>query len=741
MKLRRWLWSAPLVAAAGMGVGITSWLEAQQPKPKSAEQPVVAKQGADTGEPQAAVRLPITQVVMFNSGVGYFARSGKVTGEARVDLTFPETDINDLLKSMTLQDFDGGRISTVSYDSREPVARTLSSFAINLNSQPSLSGILTQARGEKVEVVLQATATNQPGTLQGTVVGIEKQKMPVGTAQLDMEMLNLLTAEGLRCLKLMDVQRIRFLNPVLEAELKRALDTLALNHDTAKKSVSIQFSGEGERRVKVGYVIESPIWKTSYRLVLGKEGKPYLQGWAVVENPSDEDWTNVGMSLVSGRPISFKMDLYNPLYVPRPTVEPELFASLRPPAYEGGFGRGGDGIALAAPPVPPVPAPKPTPVSDGFGGGGPGGFAQNGDAKGSLREMDARRKQDKAFAAKLAEDLSAGFDPGGIASSATASKLGDFFQYIVDHPVTLYRQKSAMLPIVTKDVDADRVSIYNPNVQAKHPLLGLRFKNTTGQHLAQGPITVFEGNTYAGDSRILDIQPNDQRLLAYAIDLGTEVIPQNGPGSSRITKVKATKGIVSITRRLREERVYKISNRSDSDRTMLIEHPNRTNQEFKLVETAKPVEETKDLFRFETKVAAGKPVEFKVVEERDLGEQMILTNSNDDAIRFVISLNEASPALKKSLQEALGLKGKWDGVRRELQQVVSDIQRITQDQERIRRNLRETPKEAEVYTTYLKKLSAQEKEIDALTNRQKTLMTQEFEAKKQYETFLTSINE
>ena len=77
-----------------------------------------------------------------------------------------------------------------------------------------------------------------------------------------------------------------------------------------------------------------------------------MQGWAVVENPSDEDWKDVRMSLVSGRPISFQMDLYQPLYVPRPVVEPELFASLRPPTYSGDMneprsgmrpGRGGRG--------------------------------------------------------------------------------------------------------------------------------------------------------------------------------------------------------------------------------------------------------------------------------------------------------------------------------------------------------------------------------------------------------------
>ena len=113
----------------------------------------------------------------------------------------------------------------------------------------------------------------------------------------------------------------------------------------------------------------------------------------------------------------------------------------------------------------------------------------------------------------------------GVASAATAAKLGDFFQYAIDKPVTLPRQKSALLPIINKDVEGTRVTIYNERTQAKFPLLGLKFKNTSGLHLMQGPITVFEGSNYAGDARILDLQPNEERLISYAIDLGTEVNP------------------------------------------------------------------------------------------------------------------------------------------------------------------------------------------------------------------------
>src|SRR5205085_10893635 len=112
----------------------------------------------------------------------------------------------------------------------------------------------------------------------------------------------------------------------------------------------LNFKGDGKRTVKVGYVMESPIWKSSYRLVLDKGGKVNLQGWASIENTTDDDWTNVRMALISGRPISFQMNIYQPLYIPRPTVEPEKFASLRPPLFGGAMVSGMGTIAGLHPP-------------------------------------------------------------------------------------------------------------------------------------------------------------------------------------------------------------------------------------------------------------------------------------------------------------------------------------------------------------------------------------------------------
>src|SRR5215468_2878319 len=299
-----------------------------------------ASSPAETAKTDAAAKaisspnLPIAQAVLFSSGVGFFQREGEIEGNQRVDLSFPVQDINDLLKSMVLQDLGHGHVSAVSYESRDPIDKTLKSFAINLTSNPGYGQILNQARGEKVEVVSQTTANTQPGTLTGTILGVEPKEEAVSKDKVThVETLNLWCAEGMRSVKLADVTRVRFLNPVMENEVRRALEVLSLSHDTQKKAVSLVFTGEGKRQVKVSYVVENPIWKTSYRLVLGKDDKPYLQGWAVVENPSDEDWNNVRMALVSGRPISFQMDLYQPLYVPRPVIAPELFASLRPQTY------------------------------------------------------------------------------------------------------------------------------------------------------------------------------------------------------------------------------------------------------------------------------------------------------------------------------------------------------------------------------------------------------------------------
>jgi hypothetical protein len=697
----------------------------------------------------------VQRVVLFTSGVGYFSRQGTVDGDARVDLQFPETDVNDLLKSLTVEDLDGGKLGAVSYDSREPVAKTLSSFAIDLSGQPPLAQILTQARGEAVELTLPAPAQ----TVSGTIVGVESRTLPAKPNEppVTAQYLTVLTAGGLQAVNLQDVQRVKFQNPTLDAELRRALEVLARSHDSRKKAVSIKLAGQGKRKVRVGYVVESPIWKTSYRLVLDKDGRPTLQGWAVVENTTDEDWTDVKMALVAGRPVSFRMDLYNPLFVPRPVVEPELFASLRPPTYDGALGdRKRAELAQVMPPA--APAALPAPAADGAmaGGmpGGPGGpaggrFLDEAKAK-DLAARGAARLQEQRERLGLAKGDRSSLEYvqpedklslAAVQSAATGEKLGAAFQYVIDQPVSVARQKSALLPIVSQPVEADRVSIYNPAVQPKHPLLGVRFANSTALNLAQGPVTVFDGLAYAGDARLPDLQPKENRLLAFAIDLGMEVSTKSSGKDPFVVKVAANKGLLTITRSLTEERSYTAVNRTPDARTLLVEHPNRTGAGYKLVEPAKATEEAAELFRFAMPVKAGATVELKVSEERTLDEVVAISNIGDDQLRYFLKLDKVSPALKEKLQKAAALRQAWAAAQRQVQQSATTLQRITQDQDRIRKNLRETPREAEVYKVYLSKLSEQEKQIDGLTAKQKEQETAAQAAQAAFEEFVANLGE
>jgi hypothetical protein len=721
---RKWLLAC--VAGAAVAAG-AAWALLPSRSPAGPSGP-----SGEGPAPARAEQLPVSRVVLFSSGVGHFLREGQVEGDARVDLAFPVQDVNDLLKSMVLLDQDGGQVRAVSYDSSAPLERTLKSFAVDLTANPSYAQLLQQARGEKVEVSLSQAAGGQPAALTGTVIGTEKQKQATGKEPIDVDVLNLWCADGMRAVKLTDVQRVRFLNAALDSEFKKALEALAQSHDAQKKAVSLLFSGKGKRRVSVGYVVESPVWKTTYRLVLGQgqDDKPYLQGWAAVENPSDEDWRDVRMALVSGRPISFRMDLYQPLYVPRPLVVPELFASLSPVAYGGNL----DGAPAKAPaarlekqlqemkeeqkPAEPTTALG-LDVAKSTRGGKAGGAG--------------------TYAAKVREELAKRPDLGAsVATAAAAEKLGDFFQYVIDHRVTLPRQKSALLPIVGKDVEATRVSIYNEGAQAKFPLLGLRLKNTSGLHLMQGPITVFEGSTYAGDARIADLQPNEERLLSYAVDLGTEVKPEAAADSGRLTHVKAVKGVLHSTTKLRETKTYTVKNRNPQDRTVLIEHPVRP--DFRLVSKDKPAETARDVYRFELKVPAGKTATETVAEERDLTSTALLTNSPDEQVRLFLQSPVVSDKVKEGLRKAQELRWEWGKTQREIGEQQRQLQAITEDQTRLRANLREVPQSSPLHKRYLDKLGKQEDEVEKYRAEVKRLQAQEHTRKKALDDFLAAFS-
>ncbi len=403
---------------------------------------------------QEAPALPLSKIVLYSSGVGYFQHDGSLNNRSQLDLRFNVSQINDILKSLVVQDFGGGKVSTVTYGSRDPVTKTLGSFGINLNANPTLGQILTQIRGEPIEVAA-------PNPIVGTLLGVEKKTESVGEGTqrriVEQEYVTLLTEEGFRSLSLANVQRIRLTNPALNAELHQALAVLASNHDAQRKTVSITFDGTGSRQARIAYLTETPVWKTSYRLVLDDDKPPYLQGWAIVENTTEQDWRNVTLSLVSGRPISFTMDLYQPLYNPRPIVQPELYANLRPQAY-------GDAMDESKPMASPP--------------------ASRSDMKkerllGKMAQGIVGGRANAPAETAVAAETGMGSLEEGVAPMAMAQDKGELFEYRIEAPVTLTKHTSAMLPIIGQTLKGQKVSVYNQAVHAKHPLNGYRLKNSS----------------------------------------------------------------------------------------------------------------------------------------------------------------------------------------------------------------------------------------------------------------------
>ena len=685
------------------GLSMAAWAENPPPSP--------------TAETTSQATLPLTKIVLYASGVGYFQRDGQIDGRSQVALRFKVDNINDLLKSMIVQDFDGGQVSTVTYDSRDPITRTLKSFAIDLTDNAGLGNLLWQMRGEPVEVAT-------PNPVQGVILGVETKKERAGDDEvIDVEYVNLLTDSGFRSIPLPQVQNLQVTNAQLNTEIRQALAVLATSHDTQKKTVTLVFDGAGRRRVRVAYIMETPVWKTSYRLVLSDTEPPFLQGWALVENTTDEDWQDVRLSLISGRPVSFTMDMYEPLYAQRPVVVPEVYAGLRPQVYGQAMETGGEALREARAQEEGRAARKAE---------APGGGAA------------ARPRAMMAAEPKLAPPPAPAVAPAplvleqGVTAAAQAAELGEFFEYAISTPVSLARQKSAMLPIVNAAVEGAKVSIYNQRVHAKHPLYGVRLRNATALHLLQGPITVFDGGVYAGDARIEDLPPGQERLLSYAMDLKTEVEPVSEPEQRELVTVSVRKGTLLATHKARAETTYNIRNRDQKPHLVLIEHPFRA--DWQLVAPSTATERTRDVYRFAVTVALGEGTRLRVREERPLQQSVALTDSGPDVLAYYLRATQVSDKVKEALQRVSTLRDRLDQTVQQGRRFEQQIHDITQEQARIRENMGKLAQNSELYNRYVRKLDQQETEIDKIRKDSEALKKTEVQQRSELNDYLMGLD-
>lgn len=670
--------------------------------------------------------LPVRRITLFTSGVSYTERGGVVEGDATVPLLFRTPQINDILKSMVLIDRQG-QVQPATYAAHDPVSHTLQSFAIDVTQNLSQQEILNRLRGTRVTV----EAANRPPQT-GQIVGVEsRQVLGADGKPTAVAFLNLLTDTGLVSVRLDTETSVRLLDAQLNKEFHDALTTLAAGNDEQRRQVTLHFAGQGKREVRVGYVTEAPLWKMSYRLLIGganpdRPGKPYLQGWAMVENTSDDDWQNVQLSLVSGRPVSFIQDLYQPLYLPRPVVGPDIVASPYPQTHDssllgingpnaGGFGGGGMG--------------------GGFGGRAGGAPARSQPALGPKGDMGEPGPTVEAGAA----DSPAAVDylRESVKAQAAGRRAGELFQYKISAPVNLPRRQSALIPVVAQDIEADKVSLYNADSDARYPLNALRLHNSTALHLKGGPVTLFDEGVYAGDARMEDIPPGDTRLLSYAVDLAVEGERQAPKVTTVETGLSLKRRLLVIARKERVETTYILKSKADKPRTVLIEHP--FDSSYTLLLPTKPAERTAALYRFAVALAPGKSETLKVAVERPQFENIALLDGDRDRLVGYTKHKEITPRLLAALQEILTRRRHVEDLQAQAAARESDLQAISTDQERIRKNMMALDKDSALYKRYVAELDMQETKIATLRQEAARLRAQADTASREFSAYLDTL--
>lgn len=635
--------------------------------------------------------LPIARIVLYKHGVGYFERAGKVSGDATLALTFKQSEVSDVLKSLTVLDLDGGHIASVSYDSTKPLAQLLAEVALSIPDQGSLVNLLPQMKGARV-----ALHSGVADPIEGAILGIDTTEKQTGDGIVHVVLISVLTDQGdVRSLDLHSLVAVQLLDPAL----KRDLDFYLKTQLSAKKKDSRTFTlfaqGEGERTIRVTYTLEAPVWKATYRIILGEENKPPLiQGWAVVDNMQDEDWENVQLSLIAGLPVSFTHDLYTPRYIRRPEVKVQETTGVLPPEME-------EGIVMC--------------------------LASEPDDEAVIEEMDMAPGASGTARAKLRamKAMGAGAAPAAMSMAALKSsapaqvrerKVGDLFEYEIEHPVTIKRNQSALVPIVLREFAGRPVLLFNKQTRAENPMRCVEFKNTTGLTLEGGPVTVLEAGNYVGEAMLETTKPDDERLVPYCVELGVHVLDSIDSHSDRVHRIVIRRGSLRMHYLQIEKTTYHFNNKSDMPQAVYLEHP-RASKEWKLKDTAAPHEITENFWRFRFDIDAKKVTAFVVQAEQTLYTQYALADVSDQQLGVWISQKYLDAKTEKVLKQALELRGEAAAIDAALQALEKERATIHTEQKRLRDNLGaigDRAGEKQLRERYLKTLSAQEDRLEKI---------------------------
>jgi hypothetical protein len=717
-----------LSLAAGLLATVTvPTMSHAQPAAKSTDKP--------------AIDLPIRKITLYRSGVASFERSGSVTGDGIASIRFRTEQVNDILKSLVVLDLSGGTIDGVNYASQEPLAKRLSSFGIDISDAPTLPQVLARLRGSRL------TVQTADKTVTGTIMGSETRPEAVGDATqlVNVPYVTLITEQGIVSVNLNTARSFKLEDEKLNAELMKALAAVAEYREDRTKTVDIRFSGTGTRSVQTTYVHAAPVWKTSYRLVLpetkedAKQDKPLMQGWAIVENTTDNDWTDVQLSLVSGRPASFQMNLYEPIFTTRPMLSVPVPQTLVGQVYDEASDVQADRRVMTR-------AAKVNSY-----------ISQDTGTPPVASPMMAGRGQNSEGVAESAvyfdkNDLSAGFNSAtnmyaaaaAITSAATGLQTGEVFFFRLSRPVTIERQRSAMLPIVSQTIEGRRVSIIGVNDSGPNPMRGVQMTNDTGLQLIAGPVSIFDGDSYAGDAQMGDTSKGDKRLLSYSVDQDV-LFTRDASIQQQITKLRIVNGLLESSVVWRDLTKISIDNKDeDKPRTIIAEVPKLTGAELVTTGTnasSKPTETNANLYRFESQVAAKSKAEIIATQERvEVSTAYLMNYSVDQLLAYRTTGAKLSDAVLNAFRKAQDLQATINNHNNTISQLDNERGEITRDQDRIRQNIGSIDRNSDYYARLIKKLSEQETQVESLDARIKATRIDEQKAQQALTDYLANLS-
>jgi hypothetical protein len=676
---------------------------------------LVAVSGAALAAPSATTttELPLTRVTLYTSGVGFFERRGAVSDNAVIPMSFTVDQVNDVLKSLVLLDYDGGSIDPITFSAQDPITKELQAYSVDLSDNPNQETLLTRLRGAKVTLNLKPVQTSATTTVtpyaSGVITSVEHTFHQSSVSDKDTVEKTFVTVfddgadtdrqASLQRVDLADVEDIKFDDPALAKEIGGALSAIARSRNSNRREIDLSFRGKGKRGVYVSYVTEAPVWKASYRLLIGK--KPLLQGWGIIENTSNEDWSNVSLTLVSGRPISFIQDLYSPLYLERPRIGFQNSAEQMVSQLRRGYGG----------------------VGGAMGGSISGSTLSNGlvmksNNSNSYASTASDQLMDAASFGALAQNRpsAAPFSLDQAQSALNASlnsstsKLGDaLFSYSIPLLVNVPRGKSAMIPFFSASVDAARVGVFNNRVDSKHPLSGVRLKNTSALTLRGGPATVLDGVdsvSYSGDAILPDLQPAETKLITYAVDAAVDANVKYITNSD-YWSISIHKGVLKIKSKAVSNTTYSFDNKSDSAQTIVVEHPD-PGDGWVLIDDPKNHSAKEGVFRFDVQAPAGKETSLDVKFYRINLEEIGIVSSKNDTLIYYAHLAQVSDKARETLEQIVAYRAKIATAQATLDSLTAKIKDIEEQQEHIRGNMRELSKNDSLYIRYVKELDEQE---------------------------------